>query len=521
MRRRSVWFMAVLCGSLAALMPGTRVSAEASALVWPGEPLVLTAGDGDFTTSALVVNPSDLEVKIGAESAGPGDGQNRCVVSIATDTTTVPARRSKSIALTLSARPETCPDPADGTHPIVLTATDQDKNRNVVALPVKKEAAAPKQPESTGLLWPDQPVFLRRRGQLSGYFTVVNPTNETINVMPPSFGTGCEQGTTPTEARVSVPPREARPIPVVGPKNCDVLDKGDLIATATATSADETTTDTQKVVLQAEVDWDRFGFVLLVGLATLIFLAFATALITGWLQPKKRTALGDALVIPDATPSSWLTNIATVGPLLATLVTTTGLAEGLLGVESTPQSTLIIAAAAVSLALVALAGLIAGIPIKTRSVESKQQGCPMIWQFALAAGITAAAADLQIWSVRTALSRLDLPVHPTFLVGLAVAATIVLVGYLVVSVVHYIARFAEPVEKPAAEPTEDLVNAIAGALVSLSDGSPPSAAQREERVRAAAAAAQDASKAAKLAGDTGTSTKLPARERVQFTRNLI
>lgn len=528
---------AVCLWMASAALPVVAARAQTAGLIWPAEPLILTTGAAGFTTSVTVANPTDSDMQVRAAPGGSQPGQNQCAVGLTAEAGTVPARRGKAVVITVAAVAGPCADPADGAHAVSLTASDDRSAPEMVTLAIRKAAAPAEAPKATGLVWPDKPVFLQRRdGKLTGSFTVVNPTKETINVIPPSF-VGCQQNDPSTAAAEMVRPEQPATITLSGPAaDCTALATRDLVATAAAATVDGSKRDAQKLTLQAEVDWGRFGHMIRVCLLAGFSIAVGVSLIP---REAKKTGLWDPLLIDSSSPTSWLTSVATVGSLLTTLVSTSGLVKGLFGADSIPQTTLIVGAGAVSLALVGLAGLVTGIPSRMRTIEGKRQGCPMIIQFAVGAGISAAAAAFQIWAVRTALRRLDRPVIGGVADGVAVVATVALALYLAWSVHWYINRYAEmeTPEPPAVKPSEELVSAIAAGLLPLytsSEPVPPEDQRRVTLIGAAQAAAADAKRAATAIAASaasssaeGTESQPPPVDRgrpitpIRFTRKLI
>ena len=412
-----------------------------------------------FNTSVLVANPTDVKVTVTAPAQGTGETANACHVTI-TGGETVPARRTSTVSITVTPVPTACPDPADGGHKVVLLESD---GTTTVELAIKKNAAPPEDPKATGIIWPTDPVFLHRRhGTLTGSFTVVNPTNAVIKVKAPTLKDSCEQLLPDPDAKtVEVQPHGEAPIPVLGPTNCADLSSTTIVATAAAEAPDGSKSDVAKLTLQAEVDWGRFGWFLVISLVAGLALSLCAARVVS------KVRFREPLRIDSTSPTSWLTSIAAIGPLLTALASTTGLPKGLFGSDALPQQTLILGAAAIALLLVGVAGLVTGIPLARAVVEGKPQTCPRAWQFAVGAGLSAAAAALEIWAVTTALSRLDLPILGSGItIGQIVALTAATV-YLWVSVRHYVKTYG--IQPPAASPTpsNELVATLTELFVEL------------------------------------------------------
>ena len=169
-------------------------------------------------------------------------------------------------------------------------------------------------------------------------------------------------------------------------------DRGDSVGGAASAAK----SDAAKLTFQAEVDWGRFGSVL--GIA-----ARWPGLFWHWDQHScELMSKSQPLRIYSTSPTSWLTSIAAIGSLLTALASTTGLPKGLFGSDALPQQTLILGAAAISLPSVGVAALITGVPTAREPVEGKLQTCPRAMQFVIGAGLSGAAAALQILAVTTA-----------------------------------------------------------------------------------------------------------------------
>jgi hypothetical protein len=437
--------------------PGLAGGAPPSeSLVWPGDPLTLTSAGDSFTTKFEITNVSDS-----TQSLQVADGsQNECQVDI-TSGGSVPLKRTVTVSLVVTPIPSTCPDPADGTHTVVLTDGSSD-----VALQIRKNAASVEEPEPTGVLWPTDSVFLNRRdGKVTGSFIVVNPTGAVVEVTPPTFADdGCEQVAS-TSDPISIEPHRAATIPLDGPPNCKKLSSTTITAVASATTADGSKLDGSRLTLEAEVDWGHFGMVFVGALVV----AVVSALVCGRIAASKVDGAGflQPLRIDSSAPTAWLTAIAAVGPLLTALASTSGLPRGLFGTAAVPQQTMIIAASAVGLLLVGVAGLVTGLPTSTAKVDDKDQACPVAAQFLVGAALCAGAAFLQVWAVTTALSRLDLVFLGFRIVGIElVVVTQFLVGGLILVYLGWSAYFyvhsygAVPPTEPPPVPSNDLVAAL-------------------------------------------------------------
>ena len=437
-----------------ALHPTT--AAAAGELVWPADPIALTSADDAFTTSVEVTNPTDADVTIVAPASGANATDNSCNVTI-TAGTTVPSKRQSTLSITVTPIANTCDDPVDGTHKIVLAEADGA----TAQLPIKKGAETPQEAKATGILWPTDAVFLHRRdGKLTGSFTVVNPTEALIKVTAPTFSDGCLQVIPDTGATpVDVPSHGEAKVDVVGPKSCADLSSTTIVATASAKTDDGSKADVVKLTFQAEVDWGRFGWFL----AGAVVVGLALSLLSAFLL--SHVKFKEPLRIDSSSPTSWLTGIATIGSLLTTLVSTTGLPKGLFGSDALPQQTLIIGAAAIALLLIGVGGLITGIPLARTTVEGKEQTCPRAWQFAVGAGLSAAAAALEIWAVTTALSRLDLPILGGAITIAQLGALIAAAIYLLVSVRHYVKTYGKEPPTVDPKPSDELVAALVEELL--------------------------------------------------------
>ena len=450
-RRAAVGFGVGL--AVIAINPG--LSAAAGALVWPTDPLVLTATSNAFITSIEVSNLTDVDVTVAAAAQGQGENENACLATIVQGAT-VPAKRVSTVSLTVVDVPKVCEDPADGAHQLVLL----ESGGTPVHVSIKKSVAKPEEPKATGIIWPTDPIFLRRRdGNLTGSFTVVNPTEDAISVTPPTFKDSCEQALPVEGKAVTVQPHGAEKVAVTGPKKCTDLSSATIAATASAKTSDGSKSDVAELTIQAEVDWGRFGWFLAISLGVVLSLALCAARLGTSIK------LNTPLRIDSTSPTSWLSSIATIGPLLTALASTTGLPEGLFGTGALPQQTLILGAAAISLLLLGVAGLITGIPVAHAVVEGKDQTCPRSWQFAAGAGLSGAAAALQVWAVTTALSRLNLPVLGSVITVGQIVALMAVAVYLCVSVRHYVMTYGKDPDKMAPTASDALVAALTEALV--------------------------------------------------------
>ena len=452
--RRS-WMVPVVAAFAFLALGSDGVLAGGADLVWPADPVTLTSTDAGFIASIAVSNPSPTDAVVVA-------GENACSVTVKGGAVTIPARRSSSVTLEVAPRAPDCGDPADGSEVIVLNAEDV-----AVTLPIRRIAKAAEDPKPTGLEWPDDAVFLdRTNGGLKGEFTVFNPTGAPITVTPPVFE-GCDQVAEPESPSTTVVmAHSAAEVSVMGPASCPSLDTRDLIATATAAAADGEKFDAHDLTLRAEVDWGNFKSVLRNAFFGFLVGASITALVV-WLifMGKKEVGPFAPLLTSNSSPSGWLSGIGTLGTVVPTLLATTGLAKGLTGVDETPQTTLVLAASAVAVALVAIAGVVTSIPAGVRQVQGSPQSVPFQVQFVVGAGLSAAAAALQLWAVRTAVERLGL-ISANDARGVMYAGLLAIATYVVLNIWHYIDRYAPQtgVAKEA-EPSQELVGAIAGALV--------------------------------------------------------
>jgi hypothetical protein len=132
------------------------------------------------------------------------------------------------------------------------------------------------------------------------------------------------------------------------------------------------------------------------------------------------------------------------------------------------------------------------------------------------AGLSGAAAALQIWAVTTALSRLDLPILGIVITTGQIVALVATVIYLCVSVHHYVTTYGKDPKTKDPTPSDALVAALTEALVSpqADDAAIAEAGVRANGIAVAIAKKVDDSVAQKSA-PTGFAVK------PSFARNLI
>lgn len=525
--RKPLAFLSLVAASMVALF--AHAVGASTGLVWPADPLVVVKSDAGLTANVPVLNTTDLSFSVASAPAGNAPADNACAVQVISGGT-IAGHRAGTIGLLIAPREPGCKSPTDGNQSIVLNASaEQGAQVDSVRLPIRKDEVPDEEPKATGLIWPDKAVFLQRRdGGLIGSFTVTNPTPSAIDVLPPTFGEGCRQSG--FGEPISVEARRPETIQITGPASCDDLSSREVAATALATSAGGVKSDVGNLTLQAEVDWGRFGLLLLGSVAICALGAVGSAASA---MLRHKIGPNDPLLIDDSAPTSWLSGIAAIGSLLTTLVSTTGLAKGLFGTDAIPQTTLILGVGAIGLALVGLSGVVTGLPVKARTVEGKRQASPAVWQFTVGAGVSASAAAIQLWAVHRALSRLDLPIQSSVLNGVAIAAAVLLVVYLVYSVEFYIREYGRPAEATKT-PSPELVAALTSALTPHYGGGagrPQSQALWREAAESAARDAQRiandiiAAPALAAPGDsesTGLVTaSVDSSTRPRFTRPLI
>lgn len=539
---RSTRVLAALVVALSLAAPATSAAAApVEQPIYPGGKLALAPADGGgFTTSVDVINPTDHAFEVTAPATA-----NDCTVTVAKGAT-LPRATTSTIELTIDSKAGTCDAPVDANErEVVLTATAvdpagepldpaADPAPTVLVTSITK-AKQDDEPKATGLSWPEDPVFLRRGASgLTGEIEVANPTAAAITVLPIAVDGACLQVDAKAEP-VTITAHRSGSVPVTVDEGCDDLDRGDITVVATATAGKKT--DSAEVSLEAEVDWGRFS--LWFGATFLLSVVLAAAAMfvgmnrhnadlrraaqkaaAALAKAKEEDPPADAdvtvpaktrpwspMVVKADAPKSWLTTIATVGPLLTAFVGTAGLTEGITGADHVPQSTLIVGVSAIALVLVGISTLLANAPLARATVDDELVDCPMVAQFALAAAITATSAGIALWAVWTATSRLDLPVAPLWRWSALVLFTLSLAGYLLLSVFHYVRTYAAPSvpEDPKAPtPGPELVAAAAEALAPYHLGAPSHGKPDEQD--------EDAWLAAARAAALRSATKLATQE---------
>lgn len=488
---------AIATGTLCALVAAGDPAHASGTLTWPADAVVLTTAGGGFTTSFTVMNGTSTAQTVKPAAVGAG---NDCDVKVVAGGRIEP-RRHSTVTVSVSAVIGSCDDPTDGTHPLVFVDNDVP-----VELVVKKNSLPAEDPDPTGLSWPTGEVRMGRGVELvagkqvdvlTGEFEVVNPTGEAITVQPPALNEACED-TDPAEvmapfnnSSAAVDPRSTEKIAFLIP-DCDDAAVESLAVVASASTVSGKA-DTAKLTLQAEVNWTGYRDALVASLVTGVVVAVASLAATRFLLIKDKAKrpkrmLGAKLLVDRATPTAWLTAVAALGPLVTALFTTTGLSKALLGVETTPQQGLVLAASAVALLLVGLSGVVANFPLGSTTKDDKPMSCPYAWQFALAAAISASAAYLPLWAVCTAIGRLDVAFIPEHVLGVPSTTLIrwigavVIAGYLFASISHYYALFGEKPEAPKTprKPSAELVAAILSGL--LENEPKPIAEQRQDEL---------------------------------------
>jgi hypothetical protein len=317
-------------------------------------------------------------------------------------------------------------------------------------------------PEATGLIWPEDTVFLKRGDDLTGSFTVVNPTQTDITVAKPTFeDSTCVQEPLDDAPTVDAPAGLPTTIEISVPTSCDQLRTGDLTLTASATAGDKY--DVAAIKVEAEVDWADFGTWLLVMGVSALIVALVTALVAG---AKYKVHLSGPLLVDGTAPASALTSITAIGSLVSALVAAPGLLGGLTGSDTSPQLTLTVTGAAIAAVLIGVATVIGNIPISHGEVDDKDQVCVTIWQFVVAAAFTATGAAVVLWTFATAASRLDLPISSDVTDVCAAVGMAIVAAYVIFTVYRYIALYAPKPAGPTPVPkaTADVVAAIAAPL---------------------------------------------------------
>lgn len=443
-------------------------------LIIAAGPVTLSEADQIWTGSISVTNPTTEDISVVPAPRGVGVDANRCEVAV-TKGGVVRRGTSASVSVTVAATDD-CDDPTDGDHELVLFARSHAVGTpQVITVPIA-EATDDSEPEETGLELPTESVFLRRSGdELVGSFDVANTTAALVRVTPSVVGANCSVSPArPPGDGTDIEPGGVEPIDVNVPAACERLDSQTILVSVLSSTADGKKYDYGTITVEAEVHWSGL---LVPGIGILILAALA-ALSGGahGVQQFNRTRPGsmrkliwnDPLVATADAPKSWLTAVATIGPAATALFSTTNLVEGLTGDDPTAPKTLVLVSTAVALALVGLATTIANIPAITVTVEGKDQDCPRVWQFVLAAGLTTCSAGLGLASVWSAADDLALPGGDGWITVGGIVLLLGLIFYAYWSVKRYISRFGKVWPPPASSiPKVVPPELLAGALRAL------------------------------------------------------
>jgi hypothetical protein len=331
-------------------------------------------------------------------------------------------------------------------------------------------------PKATGLELPADTVFLRRSGDtLSGSVNIVNTTPSALIVTPSTVGADCSLAPAePPGSGARIEPGGSAPVQITVPAGCDKLDTETLDISVLVSTVDGAKYEYATISVEGEVDWSSARAVLIGVLIASLTIAvvggcFGIRAFNGAAPtPSRKVTWSDPLVADADTPKSWLTAIATVGPVATALFSTTNLLEGLTGHDPTAPKTLVLTGTAVALALVAIATMITNIPAVTVSVDKKNQDCPRVWHFVLAAGLTTSSAGIALASVWSASSTLDLPGGDAWVVVVGAGLALALAAYALWSVKRFIERFAQVWPAPQTpQPRSIPPELLAGALQSL------------------------------------------------------
>lgn len=440
-------------------------------------PVSLSEGDPASKGSISVTNPTTRDITVAPAPRGNGPTQNRCEIAV-TKGSTVKAGTSGSLAVSV-ATTDDCENPADGAHQLVLLARSESAatTPQVIVVPIAKATEAAADPKTTGLKLPTETVFLRRSGgDLVGSLDLVNTTPSAVIVIPSTVRKDCSVSpAAPPGTGTPVEPGGSTSITIRVPAACNKLDSEALDLSVLTSTIDGGRYEYGRISLEAEVDWPSVlrasKWILIAALvAAVAGCRFAVrAFNRATPSPTRKLTWADPVVASADTPKSWLTAIATVGPVATALFSTTGLLKGLTGDDPSAPKTLVLVATAVALALVALATMITNIPAATVTVDGKKQDCPRIWQFVLAAGLTTCSAGVALVAVWAASIKLDLPGGDEWVHVVGIALTLALLGYGFWSVKRFIERFGQlsPDAQAPAQPKSIPPELLAGALRSL------------------------------------------------------
>ena len=472
------WFR-VIAASIMLLLSSPRPAGgePLDGLIVAAGPVSLSQADPAWKGSISVTNPTTRDITAAPAPRGNGPSQNRCEVAVAKGGT-VKAGTSGSLAVSV-ATTDDCKNPADGAHQLVLFARSEPgaTTSQVIFVPIAMATENAADPKTTGLKLPTETVFLRRSGDnLVGSLDLINTTSLAVIVTPSTVREDCSVSpAVPPGKGTPVEPGGSTSITVRVPGACHKLDSEALALSVLTSTADGARYEYGTIKIEAEVDWPS-----VLRAAKWILIAALVATVTGcsfavWAynratpSPTRKLTWSDPIVASAETPRSWLTAIATVGPVATALFSTTNLLKGVTGVDSSAPKTLVLVATAVALALVAFATMITNIPAVTVAVDGKKQDCPRIWQFVLAAGLTACSAGLALVGVWVASVKLDLPGGDEWVHVVGIALTLALLGYAFWSVKRFIERFGQlsPDAQAPAQPKPIPPELLAGALRSL------------------------------------------------------
>lgn len=470
---------------LLAAPPGEAQEASPGSLIWPSDKVTLTKGaDGKAAEgSIIVVNPTGSEIRVAAANAEP------CALNVTP--AKVAAHRSATLKVTLVTT-DSCRS-LDAVRNVSLTAGGE-------TVMLDAEVTEPEQ-KTTGITWSVDDVFLVRHGgkSMMGWFTVTNTTDGPIDVWSVSFDGKCEPKSR-TRA-VTVQAGKARRIPVSGDPGCKDLDRGSITLTTRATAGG--TSEVHPLTVSAQTNWSRFGLAWLLCVGGGLVAALGVLLVT-WRGDRTILPLNPLRADADA-PKSWLTAVAGTAPFLAALVTNGLIVKGVTGLDSNPQSPLIVVAGAIGVAVLGVAGIVVAMPFRTAVVDGKAQGCPTVLQFTIATGLVAGAAGFELWAIGIATSRLDLPIARTARILVVLVFALTLMLYARRLLIHYLHQYGTTAEETISGPDAELIAAFACCESNTSSDEAAALPGDDGNVRSrlleaarAAALADDASKVAGL-----------------------
>lgn len=447
--------------ALAAVVLGPSTAGADDQPILPRSVALTPTTDG-YSGTLTYSNPTDVDFAVSSGGADPSG----CEAHVSDDAS-MPKHSSGSIALTV----EGCPAKLTGKeHLAVSVRSGTTTSVRTVAVSTASTAVT-----ATGVTWPKDTLFLRRKGRaVTGEMTVVNTTSAEVRLEVVSGqSTDCatsiaafhENSAKPKKAaRVKVPAGQAVRVAVTA-KSCQRFDSGTVTVTMKATAADGTKSDTAAISLQAEPNWNGLPRLLVASLAlgSIVSVVGLVSVFGG-----EGSASGKKyLVVPADAPKSWLTAIGTLGPVITTLVTTSGVLAALTGSDEVPQSGLLVVVSAIAVVLVAGATLLANAALSTAKVDGKDQSCPRVWQFVAGAGITAGSAGFGVVEVALACHRLDIALSTEVYVLTAIGACLAIAAYTMLSVKYYVSTYARaPSEAAPATPaaTNDLKAQLTEAL---------------------------------------------------------